>query len=204
MSKVVSPPTVGRSCVLQRAIDPNHSIPRRTNAAGIFEASPWRLSHRADKAALPLADRHYNRQKVGSPQFVPPGRCVVLLTECQRALWVTSWPFAEYVRHAWAGAWVCSLFRNEGAGRASDLITSAVAATRSIFGEPPALGMVTFISRKHVRPTRVRGRSVWGWTWAQAGFEHCGETKGGLMAMQMLPDAMPPAHAPIEPQRVLI
>ena len=58
----------------------------------------WRLSHRADARALPIADRHYNRQKVGTPQFVPPGRCLVLLTEDAGALWVTSWPFAEYVR----------------------------------------------------------------------------------------------------------
>ena len=31
-----------------------------------------------------------------------------------KALWVTSFPFAQYVRHQWAGAWVCSAFRNEG------------------------------------------------------------------------------------------
>jgi hypothetical protein len=163
----------------------------------------WRLSHRADKAALPLADRHYNRQKVGSPQFVPPGRCVVLLTECQRALWVTSWPFAEYVRHAWAGAWVCSLFRNEGAGQASDLISGAVAATRYFFGEPPDLGMVTFISRRHVRPVKVRGRDTWGRTWSMAGFSHCGETKGGLMAMQMLPVDMPAPEPAIGMHQVM-
>lgn len=65
--------------------------------------SPWRRSYRADPAALPLADRHYNRQKIGSPQFVPPGTCLVLLTEDRSAVWVTSWPKAEYVQHAWGG-----------------------------------------------------------------------------------------------------
>jgi hypothetical protein len=64
--------------------------------------SRWIVSHRADKEALPLADRHYNRQKVGSPQFVPPGRCLVLLSECKKALWVTTFPFAEYVHHGLA------------------------------------------------------------------------------------------------------
>ena len=39
----------------------------------------WRLSHRADPEARVLADRHYNRQKPGTPQFVPPGRCLVLV-----------------------------------------------------------------------------------------------------------------------------
>ena len=56
----------------------------------------WRLSHRADPYARNIADRHYNRQKIGTPQFVPPGRCLVLVAETStgRALWVTSWPFA--------------------------------------------------------------------------------------------------------------
>lgn len=63
----------------------------------------WRESHRFDTASLPLADRHYNRRKVGSPQFVPPGRCIVLRSTCNRALWVTSWPF-ERALHVLDGA----------------------------------------------------------------------------------------------------
>ncbi len=64
---------------------------------------PWRLSYRADPRALPLADRHYSRKTPGSPQFVPPGRSLVLLTDDADALWVTSWPYAQYVQHAWGG-----------------------------------------------------------------------------------------------------
>jgi hypothetical protein len=154
----------------------------------------WCQSHRGDIAARRLADRHYNRQKVGTPQFVPPGRCLVLLTECSRAFWITSWPFGEYVKHAWAGAWVCSAFRSEDAGKASDLIRDAVAASRAHFGEPPELGMITFIDRSQVQPIKVRGRPTWGWTWKQAGFREAGETKGGLLAMQLLPADMPNAQ----------
>ena len=156
----------------------------------------WCLSHRADPVACQIADRHYNRQKPGTPQFVPPGSCLVLLTDCARAFWVTSWPIAEYVKHAWAGAWICSAFRSEGAGTASELILQAIAATRAHYGDPPALGMVTFIDRDMVRPIMARGEPVWGWTWRKAGFREVGETKGGLLAMQLLPDAMPgPEHA---------
>lgn len=150
----------------------------------------WRKSHRADPDACALADRHYSRQTVGSPQFVPPGRCVVLVSLCARAVWVTSWPFAEYVRHAWAGAWVCSIFRNEGAGLSSDLIRQAVAATRSIW-EPPPLGIVTFVDAGKTRRKRDPGRCF-----LRAGFSHVGATKGGLIALQMLPDAMPQADEP--------
>lgn len=157
----------------------------------------WSLSHRADPKSREIADRHYNRQKIGAPQFVPPGRCLVLHAESTtgRALWVTSWPFAEYVRHAWPGAWVCSAFRNEGAGIASEMIADAVAATRAYFGDPPSRGMVTFIDRSKVRPTVVRGRPVWGWTWKKVGFRDAGETKGGLMALVLAGEDMPAATA---------
>lgn len=160
--------------------------------------SVWQLSHRADYRARLVADRHYNRQKPGTPQFVPPGRCFVLYANegGHEALWVTSWPFAEYVRHAWAGAWVCSAFRNEGAGRASELIVTAISHSRQHFGDPPPLGMVTFIDRRKVRPTRVRGTEVWGWTYQKAGFRVVGETKGGLLALQLPPESFP-AAAPL-------
>ena len=159
----------------------------------------WRYSNRFEARSRALADRHYNRQKIGSPQFVPPGRCAVFYAQTMggEAFWVTSWPFAEYVKHAWAGAWVCSAFRNEGAAKASDLITEAVAATRSLMGEPPPLGMITFVDRSKVRPTRVRGRDVWGWTYRVAGFVEAGETKGGLLALQLAPEKMPLAERPL-------
>lgn len=150
----------------------------------------WHRSHRFDAAALPLADRHYNRRKVGSPQFVPPGRCFVLLTAARDAVWVTSWPFAEFVRHAWPGAWVNSLFRREGGGRASELICQAVAATRAEW-EPPALGIVSFVDPRKVKPTIVRGVPIYGFCYLKAGWRHVGFTKGGLWAWQQLPHEMP-------------
>jgi hypothetical protein len=148
----------------------------------------WRLSDRADAEARVLADAHYNRQKPGTPQFVPPGRCLVL--KCPGAFWVTSWPFAEWVKHEWAGAWVCSAFRREAECEhlASDLVRDAVAATRARFGEPPPLGMITFVDAGKVRRKRDPGRC-----YLKAGFVRVGATKGGLVALQLLPDAMPEA-----------
>lgn len=157
-------------------------------------ADSWSVSHRFDPAGCALADRHYNRRKVGSPQFVPPGRCLVLLRD--RAVWVTSWPFGEFVRHAWPGAWVNSLFRSEGGGTASSLILEAVAATRARWPHVPPRGMVTFVDPRAVPGIKVRGTTVYGWTYMKAGFEHVGFTKGGLWAWQMLPERMPdPAPA---------
>ena|SRR5690242_11579900 len=150
----------------------------------------WRPSHRFDPVAVAIADRHYNRQKIGSPQFVPPGRCVVLLTDRADALWVTSWPFAEYVKHAWPGAWVNSLFRREGEGLASAMIREAVAITRWYWPDVPALGMVTFVD-----PRKVQSRNP-GYCYQMAGFRRVGTTKGGLIAWQLLPADMP---APVQP-----
>jgi hypothetical protein len=158
----------------------------------------WQLSHRGDPRAVRLADRHYNRQKPGTAQFVPPGRCVVLLSTCGLAVWVTSWPFAEYVKHEWAGAWVCSLFRNESEHLSSELIREAVAVTRHLWPEVPELGMVTFVDPLKTRKKRDPGRC-----YRRAGWDVCGETKGGLVALQQLPEEMPEPEAPYTAQGLL-
>lgn len=158
----------------------------------------WVLSHRADWQAREIADRHYNRQSIGAKQFVPPGRCTVLKAESDagKALWVTSWPFPEYTHHAWPGAWICSAFRNEGFGIASELIVQAIAATRFDLGEPPPEGIVTFLDTNKVRPTKVRGKNLWGWTWLKCGFELVGTTKErGHLAFHLPPNKMPPPMA---------
>src|SRR5262245_18787396 len=152
----------------------------------------WRLSNRADPLALRLANHHYTRQTPDSPQFVPPGRCLVLLTADESVLWVTSWPFAEYVRHAWPGAWVCSLFRNEGSTLSSLPIREAVAVTRWTWPDVPVLGMVTFVDAGKVKRKRDPG-----WCFLRAGFRRVGRTKGGLIALQLVPSDMPePEQAP--------
>lgn len=177
---------------------------QRLDVFGESAVTVWCPSHKFDPRALPLADRHYNRRKVGSPQFVPPGRSLVLLSEGRDALWISSWPFAEYVRHAWAGAWVNSLFRNESEYLSSELIREAVAITRATWS-PPELGMVTFIDTLKTRRKRDPGRC-----YLRAGFRpaYCplhacldlilsdcpacqSRTAGGLVALQLLPDDMP-------------
>jgi hypothetical protein len=152
----------------------------------VHNAQPWRYSHRADKRALPLADRHYNRQKPGSPQFVPPARCVVFLTDDANAVWVTSWPFAQYVKHAWAGAMVNSLFRREDGPVASDLIVAAAAATRAHWPDLPPMGIVSFVDASKTRRKRDPGRC-----YRKAGWTHVGYTKAGLWAFQLKPEDFP-------------
>jgi len=150
----------------------------------------WNLSWRTDPQVRVLADRHYNRQKVGAVGFVPPGRCLVLKTDNVDAFWVTSWPFAEYTKHAWAGAWVCSAFRNESHALSSDLIREAIAITRWKYPIPD-LGMITFVN-----PDKVRRKRDFGRCYRKAGFVEVGMTKGGLIALQLTPDLMPDPKRP--------
>lgn len=114
---------------------------------------------------------------------MPPGRCVVLILEDHSAVWVTSWP--EYAQHDWSGAWINTLFRNEGRALSSELILEAVAATRARW-EPPELGMVTFVDPQKIRRKRDPGRC-----YRRAGFHECGRTAKGLVVLQLLPAEMP-------------
>lgn len=99
---------------------------------------------------------------------------------------------AEYVKHQWAGAWVNSLFRREAGPLASELIREAIACTRWRYGTPPELGMVTFVDPAQVKNKRDPGRC-----YLRAGFRKAGYTKGGLVALQILPENMPGPVAPM-------
>lgn len=169
----------------------------------------WTLSNRADPSARAIADRHYNRQKIGAAQFVPPGRCLVL--SAPGALWITSYPFAEYVKHAWAGAWVCSAFRNEGDELSSDLIRAALEATAYTWPtsprvpavrlrrkpdrtdlEPIEIAMITFVDASKTTHKRDPGRCF-----RRAGFVDVGATRGGLVALGYPASALPAPRAPL-------
>lgn len=151
----------------------------------------WRVSNRFDPAAVELADRHYSRQQPGTPQFVPPGRNLVFVAgDPVAALWVSL--DQRFASHAWAGAWTCPLFRNEGAGLSSDLIREALAATRRAWGEPPDEGLVTFVNPQAVRSSNP------GFCFLEAGFERVGVTqKRRYLALRIEPDNFPDPEAPL-------
>lgn len=162
----------------------------------------WVQVTRADPRANRIAKRHYTCQSPESDQYVPPGRCLALYSSRRgAAVWVTSWPKAEYVQHAWAGAWVNSIFRNESRVLSSVLIRQAVAATRWYFGAPPDLGMVTFVDPRFVEAKEIMGRC-----YLEAGFVLLDErTKtDDLLVFQMLPDAMPDPEPPLGAQLQLL
>jgi hypothetical protein len=73
----------------------------------------------------------------------------VLVTPCERAVWVSHWPYAELALDG-LDAWRCTIFRNEGAGLSSDLIRVAMDITASVWGELPPDGWLTWIDTRKV------------------------------------------------------
>ena len=148
----------------------------------------WQVTWRADPVVRALADRHYSRKTIGATQFSPPGRLLVLRTADGRAAWVTHWPRAEYVLHAWPDAWVCHLFRNEASAlyRSSDLIREAVAATRWKYGPGiPEYGMITFVDAQRVLTAT---NEIPGYCFRRAGFRGLGRTQEhDLVVLQLTP-----------------
>lgn len=132
---------------------------------------------------------------------MPAGSCVVFVSTCGRAVFGVSWP--RYARHRWKGAWINTLFRNEGAGLSSELIREAVAATAAEYGAPPALGMITMIKQSAIRDGFKPGRQV-GRCYIKAGFREIGRTiVHGHRVFQLLPVDMPSPASAIGTQREL-
>lgn len=143
----------------------------------------WESSHRADKAACRIADAHYSRQKVGSPQFVAPGSPIVLMG--RKALWVSL--KQKHQDHEWKGAWNNVFFRNESGEFSSELITQAVSVTRGRWGVNPN-GIITFIDTKKVRP-----KKDFGYCYLMAGWKKVGYTKvNKLLVLKLFPEDFPP------------
>lgn len=163
----------------------------------------WHLADRYSTVAVALADRHYSRQTPGSPQFIPPGRPLVLVTADALAAWVSLYQRPEYTDHAWPGAWLCPFFRNESPALSSELVREAVAATIAGWGSVPSEGMITFVDDGAVRHKRDPGRCF-----LRAGFRYVLDDGGGRvrterrgrLVLRLDPADMPEARAAIGSQ----
>jgi hypothetical protein len=158
----------------------------------------WEHCTPFDSRALALANRHYPREKPESPQFLMPGRKIVLVTPAGDALWAVCYP--RHAQHEWPGTWWNTAFRNENRGAlSSELVREAIAATRYLarviyaWGEPPELEhpVITMIDEQAVRPKRDPGRC-----YLRAGFEPIGRTSERDYLVLGIAGAKLPAAAP--------
>lgn len=75
--------------------------------------------------AAELADRHYSRRKVGSPQFMPPGETLVLWEPGIVFGWWRPHPSSGIKQMNGLDGWTCTIFRNETERLSSDVVLEA-------------------------------------------------------------------------------
>lgn len=130
----------------------------------------WRRVTKFDRRACALADRHYSRRKVGSPQFMPPGQTLVLLTEDEQAVrgWWRPHPDAGIKAMNGLDGWTCTIFRNEGPRVSSELVMEA---EQALLGEGHDIGpdgLITYVWSAKIRSTNP------GYCFKQAGWRRTG------------------------------
>jgi hypothetical protein len=112
----------------------------------------WQQVTKFDPRAVALADGHYSRRKPGSPQFMPPGQTLVLLSDDELAVfgWWRPHPDAGIRAMNGLDGWTCTIFRNTGPTLSSELILEAEALLLDRYGCGPD-GLLTYVwdSRVH-------------------------------------------------------
>jgi hypothetical protein len=146
----------------------------------LFGDTPWLRVWDGNPTAAALYDRHYSRNPAsrGDPRIAGPGEKLVLLTPCARGLFVWR-DFDSKDPTANPGDVNCAIFRNEGAGLASELIRAAMALAWERWGQQR---LYTYVNPKRVRSTNP------GYCFLQAGWRKCGVTKTRkLLILEALP-----------------
>ena len=111
----------------------------------------WEIITKFDPRGAALADRHYSRRKIGSPQWMPPGQTMNLLTREGNALWGWWRPHPDSGIRAMndLDGWTCTIFRNESETQSSTLILEAEIMLASQYDCGPD-GMLTYVWDKKV------------------------------------------------------
>ena len=134
----------------------------------------WQRITKFDPRGAALADRHYSRRKIGSPQFMPPGQTMVLLTLCGHAVfgWWRPHPDAGLKAMNGLDGWTCTIFRNEGAGLSSELILLAEIELAREY-DIGADGLITYVWDSRVRSSNP------GFCFIKAGWHRAGRSADG-------------------------
>ncbi len=128
-----------------------------------------------------IFDRHYSRYRYADGRrpkiFVGPGEKMVLITPCARAIFV----WRKFISLDNQVGVNCAVFRNEGAGRSSDLIK---AADDLAWSRWPAERHYTYVNPRAIRSCNP------GCCFIAAGWRRCGVTqRRQLLILERLPTA---------------
>ena len=135
----------------------------------------WQRVTKFDPRACALADRHYSRRKIGSPQFMPPGETVILLSSDSLAVWGWWRPHPRSGIKAMNGldGWTCTIFRNESHLKSSDMILEAERYLINLGVTIGPDGFITYVWDKKVKSSNP------GYCFKQAGWKRTGRSKDG-------------------------
>ncbi len=142
--------------------------------------APWVQVKKFDPAAAALADRHYSRRKIGSPQFMPPGETVVLWFEGGVFGWWRPHPASGIKAMNGLDGWTCTIFRNESKLRSSDLILKAELALPDNCGPS---GLITYVWDAKVKSANP------GYCFKLAGYRKAGKSADGRKTLLLKPFA---------------
>jgi len=134
----------------------------------------WMPVPKFTPAAAHLADGHYSRRTIGSPQFMPPGQTLVLLTPDELAVfgWWRPHPDSGIVAMNKLDGWTCTIFRNTGPLLSSELILAAERELLSRYACGPD-GLLTYVWDRKVASVNP------GYCFKRAGWSAIGRSADG-------------------------
>lgn len=144
----------------------------------------WLRVKKFDARACALADRHYSRRKPGSPQFMPPGKTIVLLTPDEQAVfgWWRPDPASGLVAMNGLDGWTCTIFRREGGPWvASSLVLGAEEALKEYGDGCGPSGMLTYVFDRKVKSENP------GCCFKRAGWKKIGRSADGKKTLLSKP-----------------
>lgn len=158
--------------VSQSPLPPPRDTESGTHTEGVTQTTPtpfapWVRVTKFDPRTAALADRHYSRRKVGSPQFMPPGQTVILYTEGAVFGWWRPHPTSGIKQMNGLDGWTCTIFRNESPHRSSDLI---LAAERALPNDCGPSGLLTYVWDRKVKSVNP------GFCFKAAGYQAIGRS----------------------------
>lgn len=134
----------------------------------LHDGETWIQVRDGNRTGLALFRRHYSYRPYADGRdpslFVGPGHKIVLLTPCARALFV----WRRFKSGDGQQGINCAVFRNEGAGRSSDLIRAADELAWALW---PGERHYTYVNPRKVQSTNP------GYCFLKAGWRKCGITK---------------------------
>lgn len=115
------------------------------------EVEGWTRVNKFDPRSAALADRHYSRRKIGSPQFMPPGQTVILYRPGAVFGWWRPDPASGIRAMNGLDGWTCTIFRNETRWLASVLIVEAERELVEAAGGCGPDGLLSYVWSAKVR-----------------------------------------------------